>query len=56
VKIACGDALKAGWTNELPYPIDPEISSQKGLSGAEKGFGSKDLRRSDTLIKPFYAR
>ncbi|WP_233863144.1 hypothetical protein [Paraburkholderia adhaesiva] len=36
---------KANWTNELPYPIDTEISSQNWAMAGKKGLRSKDLRR-----------
>jgi hypothetical protein len=35
---------KAGWTNDLHYPIRVKISRRKGLSEGEKGLRSKDLR------------
>lgn len=37
---------KAGWTNELPYPIEVKITRRKWPTGAEKGLCGKDLRRN----------
>jgi hypothetical protein len=38
---------KAGWTNNLPYPIKVEITRSKWPTGSQKGLCGKDLRRSD---------
>jgi hypothetical protein len=35
---------KAGWTNELPYPIGVKITRRNRLMAGEKGLCSKDLR------------
>ncbi|MFC5427732.1 hypothetical protein ACFPTO_02735 [Paraburkholderia denitrificans] len=44
---------KAGWTNELTYPIGAEISRRNCLLMDEKGLCSKDLQQLALLIKPF---
>ncbi|WP_322051392.1 hypothetical protein [Paraburkholderia bannensis] len=37
---------KAGWTNNLPYPIKVEITRPKWPTGSQKGLCGKDLRLS----------
>jgi hypothetical protein len=44
---------RAGWTNEIPYPIRAEITSRSWMIAGEKGLCSKDLRRFRLLMEPF---
>jgi hypothetical protein len=38
---------KAGWTNDLHYPIDVKITRRNKLAVGEKGLRGKDLRGND---------
>jgi len=44
-------AKKAGWTNDLHYPIGLKITRRNGLAEDEKGLRGKHLRGKDRPLR-----